>query len=203
MPSVQEEMQRILPASCLHHCPPGSHGHPFPVNYMGLHLLLLPFIWHPKACAWLERRAPRSSADGTASSSRRCLELVSSTLFPVVAGWLGKEALATREGFSTGTKQSKQPPQSCREAKHMLVAGASTIAALCSYWSGKLSAHGWMTPLPGILPGLDLHTANGGCSHVWGSCTFPSQVPLNVPFPISLLPQNSGSSESEKGEKKR
>lgn len=91
MPSVQDEVRRILPASYVHPCLLGSHGYPFPLNYMLSHLLLLPLNGHPKAGEWLERNALLSSADGTALASRRqvvvSVERMLSALFPVVPCW--------------------------------------------------------------------------------------------------------------------
>lgn len=88
MPSAQDEVRRILPASYVHPCPLGSQGYPFPLNYMLSRLLLLPLNWHAKAGEWLERNALLSSADGTALASRRqvveSVEWMLSALFPAV-----------------------------------------------------------------------------------------------------------------------
>ena len=88
VPSAQDKVRRILPASDVHPCLLGSHGYPFPLNYMLSCLLLLPSNWHPKAGEWLERNALLSSADGTALASRRqvvgSVERMLSALFPAV-----------------------------------------------------------------------------------------------------------------------
>lgn len=91
MPSAQDEVRRILPASYVHPCPLGSQGYPFPLNYMLSRLLLLPLNWHAKAGEWLERNALLSSADGTALASRKqvveSVEWMLSALFPAVPCW--------------------------------------------------------------------------------------------------------------------
>lgn len=97
MPSAQDEVRIILPASSVHLCPLGSHGYPFPPNYTLTHLLLLPSNSHLKVGEWLERNALLSSADGTAWASGRRVVLRAgptlSALFPAApcredqAGW--------------------------------------------------------------------------------------------------------------------
>lgn len=101
MPSAQDKVRRILPASCVHPCPLGSHRYPFPLNYMLSHLLLLLLKRHPKAGEWLERNTLLSSADGRAQASRRQVvgsaEPMLSALLPEAACWEDQASQAVWE----------------------------------------------------------------------------------------------------------